>query len=240
MAQTVDVNITCPRCSTEFEVSGFTVVDAEDEADAEALWQIQNGTFNRAICPSCQAAGMIPIPMLLHVPDASLLLCFLPGADQFSEEQVTQLISPLLLEFIESKPATEEYEYLQHPIVTDDLEAIIKAARGEIIVGDDGEFYVEEGEEGEEYEDGDFDPNELTEEEKQEIQLRMQVLQTLFQTDDSLQRIGILRDNKPLVDEFLVEMLETLTQQAQMTQPELIPSLNKIRNEVEVFLASKS
>jgi hypothetical protein len=238
MAQIVDINITCPRCSTEFEVGGFTVVDAGDEADAEALWQVQNGTFNRAICPNCQATGMIPIPMLLHVPEASLLLCFLPGADQFTEEQVTQLISPLLLEFIESKPDTEEFEYLQHPIVTDDLEAIVKAARGEIVVGDDGEFYIEEGEEGEE--EGAFSPDELSDEEKQEIQVRMQLLQVLFQTDDSLQRIGVLRDNKPLVDEFLVEMLDTLMQQAQMTQPEIVPSLNKIRNEVEVFVASAS
>lgn len=235
MAQTVELSITCPRCNTEFEANGYTLIDAGDEADAEALWQVQNASFNTAQCPNCGAAGLIPIPLLFHDPEAQLLLCFVPGAEQYSEEQITQLIGPLLQEFIDSMPADDEqFEYLFHPIVTDDPAALVAAARGEVVTGDDGELYIEE-EEGEE---GDEEGEELSPEEQLAVNQRVQLLQSLFEAEDSIQRITLLRDNRAMVDDLFEEMMETVLYQAQANQPEMVPELTKFRNEIQVFRAS--
>jgi hypothetical protein len=47
-----------------------------------------------------------------------------------------------------------------------------------------------------------------------------------------------LRENKDIVDDMLSQLIGIVTDQAQTIQPEAVPVLNKIMNEVEVFRAS--
>lgn len=233
MSQAFELQITCPRCGTEFETPGHTLVDAGDEAQAETLWQLQNGTLNVAECPKCQSKGLVPVPVVLHDPEREMLLAFVPSAQEMDEQTLGGVIGPILQTFIESVPEEQRAEYLFHPIVTDDPAALQAAARGELL----GEEY-EEGEEYDDEDEGDEEVDELSPEEQRQMQQRIELLQSLFESPDSLQRITTLREYKYLVDDMFQQMIEVLLQQAQQAQPEVIASLQKIMNEVEVFRAS--
>ncbi len=232
MSQTFELQLTCPRCGTEFETTGHTLVDTTDEADAEVLWQLQNGTLNVATCPNCSAAGLVPVPVLLHDAERELLLAMVPSAQEMDEETLAQTVGPILQSFISSVPEEQQAEYLFHPIVTDDPAAIQAAARGELM--------PEPYDEDEEYDDADDgeEEAEVSPEEQLEMQKRIELLQFLFEQPDSLQRITTLRQYKHIVDDLFQEMIGVLMQQAQMNQPEVVPVLQKIMNEVEVFRAS--
>jgi ribosomal protein S27AE len=236
MSRVVDLDITCPRCGTAFSAQGHTLVDSSDEADAEVFYELQQGSINIARCPNCSASGLIPIPVILHHPEGELLLAFVPGAEQMSEEQVNGVVGPMFEGFISAVPPEKQAEYLFEPIVTDDPMALVMAARGENL----DENYEESGE-GEEFGEFEDDEDELSPEEMQQIQVRQELLQKLLTHGgamDSLTRIGILRENKDIVDDMLSQLIGIVTDQAQTIQPEAVPVLNKIMNEVEVFRAS--
>jgi len=230
MAQSFEIQITCPRCGTEFETTGHTLVDMADEADAEVLWQLQNGSLNNAVCPNCQNSGLVPVPVVLHDPEREMLLAFVPNAQELDEQTLGELIGPVLQTFITSVPEEKQADYLFEPIVTDEPAALQAAARGEL----EGQDFDEEDEE---YED-DEEVEELSPEEQRQMAQRVELLQSLFESPDSLQRISTLRQYKFLVDDFFQQMVEVLMQQAQQAQPEVVPQLQKIMNEVEVFRAS--
>lgn len=236
MAQSIELQLTCPQCSTEFSRPAYTIVDMGDEADSEVLWQLQNGTLNNITCPKCGAGGLIPIPVLLHVPEQKAMLVFAPGAQKMSEEQLAQAIGPLLQTFIMSVPEDKRADYLMEPVVTDDPAAFQAAARGEFVL-DEAEP-MEDGDEADADDDDDDDDEELSPEEQNELMQRMSLVQSLFQATDSLERIGLMRQSKELVDEMFVEVIGTLTEQAEANQPALVVTLQKIMNEAEVFIAS--
>lgn len=233
MSQILDLQITCPRCGTEFEAKGHTIVDTANEADAEALWQLQNGSLNMAECPNCKASGLLPIPVLYHDAASEMVLGFVPGSIDMNEEEMSNTLGAVLQNFIEGIPEEKQADYLYHLIVTDDQEALIAAARGEISRDQLLEHAeLEEDEDGEEVE--------LTPEEQAEMNRRVELIQQLFETTDSLQRIGLLRQNKHVVDDIFQEMLAVIVMQAEQSQPDLMPLLQKLTNEVEVFRASNN
>ncbi len=238
MSQTKELELTCPQCNVEFSRPGHMVVDMADEADSEALWQLQNGSLNRVECPNCGAPGMIPIPVILNIPEQELLLLFVPGLEQMEQAQLNWTIQSAMQEFIEQLPEERQAEYLLQPIITDEITTLQQAARGELTAED----LMMEGEEDGEYDDDDSEDEEeggeLTEEEQQEMLERMNLLQQLFQASDSLERISFMRNSQPLVDDLFLEMIAIMSQQAETTQPEIIPILQKIMNEAEVFIAS--
>ncbi len=233
MSQAIELQLTCPQCGTEFSHAAHTVVDMGEEADSEALWELQNGTLNRVACPKCEAGGIIPVPVVLHAPEQEMVLVFAPGAQQLEEEQLGEVIGPVLQAFISNVPEEKQAEYFLRPIVTDDPQALQQAARGEL-VGDE----FEEGDFDEEGDDEDDDGEELSQEEQEALAARMNLLQSLFQAQDSLERISLMRTNKELVDSMYLEVVALLTEQAQQAQPEVIPTLQKMMNEAEVFIAS--
>jgi hypothetical protein len=240
MAQSLELQLTCPNCGTEFETKGHTIVDAGDEADAEVLWELQNGTLNVAHCPKCEAGGFIPIPVVYHDPQRELLLAFVPNANEMDEESLGGMIGPILQAFISSVPEDQQQDYLFRPIVTDDPVALQAAANGDLL----GEEGFEEGSSfdyGDEDEgDEEGEEEELSPEDQQEIQQRIQLLQRLMEAEDSLQRITLLRSYKTIVDDLFQQMLGVLMQQAQNSQPMLVEQLQKIMNEIEVFRASSA
>lgn len=231
MSQVFDLQITCPRCGTDFETTGHTIVDAADEADAEVLWQLQNGSLNVAECPNCQASGLLPVPVIYHDPKNELLLGFVPNSGELDDENLSNTIGPVLQAFIQGVPEEEQKDYLFHPIVTDDQEALIAASRGELSRSDLVESGLEEDNEEQE---------ELTPEEQAEMTQRVELLQKLFGANDSLERITLLRQNRQIVDDVLHQMLGVIVMQAEQSQPELLPTLQKVMNEIEVFRASNA
>ncbi|HEX2914280.1 MAG TPA: CpXC domain-containing protein [Chloroflexia bacterium] len=240
MSQSIEMQLTCPQCGTEFNSPAHTVVDMANEADSEALWQLQNGTLNKAECPNCQAAGLIPVPVVLNIPEQEKLLVFVPGAYQMDEQQLGSLIGPVLQTYIGNLPEEEQHEYLLSPIVTDDLSALQQASRGELALD---EFMADASEEdmefGEEEEgDEEDEESELSPEEQQDLIERMQLLQQLFQANDSLERISMMRASKDKIDDLFLEVIGLLNEQAEDQQPDLVPVLQKIMNEAEVFIAS--
>ncbi len=233
MSKVLELQITCPRCNTEFESQGHTLVDFADEADSEVIYELQEGSINLARCPNCGASGLIPVPVILNHPERELLLAFVPNANEMNEEQVTGVVGPMLESYISTIPAERQADYMFEPVVTDDPMALVMAARGESL---DEEFTDED----ENYEGGEED-EELSPEDMAAIQERQQLLQNLLMVDpnDSLGRISLLRNYGSIVDDLFTQLLDLVTDQAHKLQPEAVPVLNKIRNEVEVFLASK-
>ena len=229
MSQIFDLQITCPRCGTEFETTGHTIVDAADEADAEVLWQLQNGSLNMAECPNCKATGLLPVPVIYHDPKNELLLGFVPNSDGLDDDNLSDTIGPVLQGFIANVPEDKQQDYLFHPIVTDDQEALIAAARGELTREDLMEAGTEED---------DDEAAELTPEEQAQMNQRVELLQKLFEANDSIERITMLRQHREIVDDILHQMLAVIVMQAEESQPELLPTLQKFMNEIEVFRAS--
>lgn len=237
MSQALELSLTCPQCNTEFSHPAHTVVDMADEADSEALWQLQNGSLNKVACPNCQAGGIIPVPVVLNVPEKQLLLVFAPGASQMDENQLSDVIGPVLQPFLSALPEEKQAEYMFRPVITDDPAALQQAALGQLsgedIIGDDADF------EDEDEDDDDLsEEEELSPEEQQDLSARMGLLQQLFTAQDSLERISVMRSQAGLVDELYLEVIALVTEQAEQAQPELIPTLQKMMNEAEVFIAS--
>lgn len=237
MSQALELSLTCPQCGTEFSAEAHTIVDMANEADSEALWQLQNGTLNKIECPNCQTAGIIPVPLLLNSPEKEMLVVFVPGATQMDEMQLSELISPVLQPYLTNMPEDQQPEYMFRPIITDDPNVLQQAALGQLngedIIGDASEYVEDEDLEG----DAATEP-ELTAEEQQDLTARMNLLQQLFQAGDSLERISLMRSQANLVDDLYLEVIGLITEQAQDAQPELIPTLQKMMNEAEVFIAS--
>jgi hypothetical protein len=238
MSQALELSLTCPQCGTEFSAEAHTIVDMANEADSEALWQLQNGTLNKIECPNCQTAGIIPVPLLLNSPEKEMLVVFAPGATQMDEMQLSELISPVLQPYLSNMPEDQQNDYMFRPIITDDPTVLQRAALGQInadeIMGDASEY-----EEDDALLEGDEEAEpELTPEEQQDLTARMGLLQQLFQAGDSLERISLMRAQANLVDDLYLEVIGLITEQAQNAQPELIPTLQKMMNEAEVFIAS--
>lgn len=236
MSQALELSLTCPQCNTEFSHPAHTVVDMADEADSEALWQLQNGSLNKVACPNCQAGGIIPVPVVLNVPEKEMLLVFAPGASQMDENQLSDVIGPVLQPFLSNLPEDKQAEYMFRPIITDDPAALQQAALGQLngqdIIGDDADF------EDEDDDDEISEEEELSPEEQKDLSDRMGLLQQLFTAQDSLERISVMRSQSALVDELYLEVIALVTEQAEEAQPELIQTLQKMMNEAEVFIAS--
>jgi hypothetical protein len=215
-----------------------------DEADSEALWQLQNGSLNRVSCPKCQTGGIIPVPVVLHAPAQQMLLVFAPGASEMEEAQLSDIIGPVLQPFLGSLPEDKQAEYMFRPIITDDPAALQQAALGQLssedIMGDASEYELDDAEDAEDDEDEDEEAidAELSPEEQQDLTARMGLLQTLFGATDSLERISLMRGSADLVDDLYLEVIALVTEQAEQAQPELLPVLQKMMNEAEVFMAS--
>jgi hypothetical protein len=216
-----------------------------DEADSEALWQLQNGSLNRVACPKCQTGGIIPVPVILHAPAQQMLLVFAPGASEMEEAQLSEIIGPVLQPFLSGLPEDKQAEYMFRPIITDDPAALQQAALGQLssedIMGDASEYDLDDAEDADDDEDEDEyadDDAELSPEEQQDLTARMGLLQSLFGATDSLERISLMRGSADLVDELYLEVIALVTEQAEQAQPELLPVLQKMMNEAEVFMAS--
>jgi hypothetical protein len=216
-----------------------------DEADSEALWQLQNGSLNRVACPKCQTGGIIPVPVILHAPAQQMLLVFAPGASEMEEAQLSEIIGPVLQPFLSGLPEDKQAEYMFRPIITDDPAALQQAALGQLssedIMGDASEYDLDDAEDADDDEDEDEyadDDAELSPEEQQDLTARMGLLQSLFGATDSLERISLMRGSADLVDELYLEVIALVTEQAGQAQPELLPTLQKMMNEAEVFMAS--
>ena len=239
MSQALELSLTCPQCGTEFSAEAHTIVDMANEADSEALWQLQNGTLNKIECPNCKTTGIIPVPLLLNSPEKELLVVFAPGATQMDEMQLSELISPVLQPYLSNLPEDKQADYMFKPVITDDPTVLQKAALGEInsddIMGDASEY--DEDDEGD-FADGEGGEPELSAEEQKDLTERMGLLQQLFQASDSLERISLMRAHAAIVDDLYLEVIGLITDQAQAAQPELIPTLQKMMNEAEVFIAS--
>lgn len=234
MSQSVELELVCAQCGIEFSRPAHHLVDMENEADSEVLWQLQNGSLNKVECPKCGALGFIPVPVALNVPEQQLMLVYVPNVQTMDEQQLGEAIGPIIEEFIVNLPEERQADYMLQPVVTDELETLQAASRGEVI----GDELDEDGQDFDGDEDYDEDGEELTEEEAQALMARRELLQQLFQGADSLERISMMRNSAPLVDDLFQEMLAALTEQAEAVQPELVPLLQKIMNEAEVFIAS--
>jgi hypothetical protein len=243
MSQAVELPLTCPQCGIEFSHAAHTVVDMADEADSEALWQLQNGSLNRVACPKCQTGGIIPVPVILHAPAQQMLLVFAPGASEMEEAQLSEIIGPVLQPFLSGLPEDKQAEYMFRPIITDDPAALQQAALGQLssedIMGDASEYDLDDAEDADDdEEEAEVVDEELSPEEQQDLTARMGLLQTLFGATDSLERISLMRGSADLVDELYLEVIALVTEQAEQGQPELLPTLQKMMNEAEVFMAS--
>jgi hypothetical protein len=234
MSQIKERELACANCGTEFSRPVHQLVDMENEADSEALWQLQNGTFNRVSCPKCGTAGFIPAEVALHIPAEELVLVYVPNVQLMDEQQLGQSIGPIMEEFIVSIPEERQADYMLQPIITDEISTLQAAARGEIVADDLGA----EGDDYDDEFDDDDQPPVLTEEEHQAILARRELIQNLFQAADSLERISMMRNYIMLIDELFLELLAALAEQAETVQPDLVPILQKIINEAEVILAS--
>lgn len=242
MSQALELSLTCPQCSTEFSHPAHTVVDMADEADSEALWQLQNGTLNKVSCPNCQAGGIIPVPVVLNAPEQKMLLVFAPGASQMEEEQLSEVIGPVLQPFLGGLPEDKQAEYMFRPIITDDPAALQQAALGQLssedMLGDADEMELLEDDEDQDEDEDESSEADLSPEEQQDLSARMGLLQQLFGASDSLERISMMRGSPDLVDELYLEVIALVTEQAEQAQPDIIPTLQKMMNEAEVFIAS--
>ena len=62
MSQTLELQLTCPSCQTEFETTAHTLVDKADEADAEVYDAAEAPLQDLRAC-----AGRVP--QIRHLPD---------------------------------------------------------------------------------------------------------------------------------------------------------------------------
>ncbi|MEI7554357.1 CpXC domain-containing protein [Candidatus Chlorohelix sp.] len=229
----------CGTCETELEQDGVIYFDA---LDTELTAKLLVHEINRETCPNCMADNILPLPLVFHDGKRQLLVAYVPGVAQMSQEDIadalrlpyetaiTDIAKRMGIEFPEpdaaaSPPSEEEPytrfsaltqeqaaellpEYLLRPTVVSSLDVVIAMVQA-----------VQEG---------------MGTQEILEDMARLQLINALIETrDDPITRRKVLRLNEPYLDEELLEVIDTLSEQmVEEGNTELGEKLQLVRYEI--------
>lgn len=105
--------VQCPSCSTPYTTPIFTIVDLE--ADPQLKSPLLSGQINMAICPSCNTAGQLSVPLMVHIPEESFLAVYLPQGGGLDDLQSQKIIGNLTQTLMRDRPTEQRKGYMLQP-----------------------------------------------------------------------------------------------------------------------------
>jgi hypothetical protein len=236
----------CPNCQTELEQEGYVYVDAQDEELAAKMLRLD---INQETCPNCRAINGLPLPLLYHDGDHKLLISYLPGVEQLSQEDiaeaiklpyelvVTDVAKRMGIQFPEPDPAAfprgEEHLYTPFSGLTQEQAAEILPEyllRPTVVGGlEIMSAMIQAVNEG-------METSAVLED-----MARLQLINALIETrPDPIARRKVLHHNQPYINEDFFEVVDTLRQQmVEENNNDMVEKLDFVRAEVERYKASQ-
>jgi hypothetical protein len=113
MPETNVVPIQCPNCGTQYQTPVRTVIDVGQQPQLRQAFL--SGQINLAVCPKCQAGGMLEVPLVYHDPAAEFLAIHFPSQLNIPEMEKQRMIGDLTQGLMRSLPPEQRKGYFLSP-----------------------------------------------------------------------------------------------------------------------------
>ncbi len=113
MPETNVVPIQCPNCGTQYQTPVRTVIDVGQQPQLRQAFL--SGQINLAVCPKCQAGGMLEVPLVYHDPAAEFLAVYFPSQLNIPEMEKQRMIGDLTQGLMRSLPPEQRKGYFLSP-----------------------------------------------------------------------------------------------------------------------------
>ena len=105
--------VQCPNCGTAYTTPIFSIIDLG--ADPMLKNPLLGGQINTATCPSCNAAGQLSVPLMLHVPEEEFLAVYVPQGGGVGDLQGQKIIGDLTQALMRNTPKEARKGYMLQP-----------------------------------------------------------------------------------------------------------------------------
>lgn len=123
------VAITCPNCSTRYQVPIFQLIDVGQQPELKPA--LLSGRINVASCPNCGVGGMLASPMVYHDPAKQLFFVLFPQEIAAKAEDQERFVGAIQQIVMQGVAADTPKGYLLNPrrfiTLTSMLDAILEA-----------------------------------------------------------------------------------------------------------------
>ena len=107
------ISMTCPNCSTKFQAQVFQLIDVGQVPEMKQA--LLSGRINVAVCPNCNAGGMLATPLLYHDPAKQFFFALFPQEVQATPQEQENFIGTFTQFVMRDLPADMPKGYLLTP-----------------------------------------------------------------------------------------------------------------------------
>ena len=194
----------CPFCGAAITVPIQRAIDAVDQPELKA--QLLNGRLNAFACPTCRNTGAIASPFIYHDADKELALIFMPMEASLNHTDQQKLIGQMTQAVINATPPEKRKAYLLQPQQFFVLQTLIE----EILKGDG-----------------------ITPEMLKAQQAKVELLQKMIDTQDSLALAALINENDAQIDESFFQLLSIALASAEAShRPEEMNRMLALRDKL--------
>jgi hypothetical protein len=112
-AQRNEIPIQCPQCGNTYTSPVITMIDVG--AVPELRSYFLSGQLNMAVCPKCNTAIMLEVPLVYHDPKAEFLAIYFPQQLNIPELEKQKMIGELTQTLMRSLPPEQRKGYFLNP-----------------------------------------------------------------------------------------------------------------------------
>lgn len=113
MPETQGLQITCPNCGHVYQAPVRSVIDVGQEPQLRQAFL--SGQINLAVCPKCNAGGLLEVPLVYHDPAAEFLAVYFPQQVNIPELEKQKMIGDLTQSLMRSLPPEQRKGYFLSP-----------------------------------------------------------------------------------------------------------------------------
>lgn len=128
MPETNTVQINCPNCGNVYQAPVRSVIDVGQQPQLRQAFLA--GQVNLAICPKCQAGGLLEVPLVYHDPAAEFLAVYFPPQLKAPELEKQKMIGELTQSLMRSLPPEQRKGYFLSPRQFVSRESLMDAVLG--------------------------------------------------------------------------------------------------------------
>jgi len=107
------VPIQCPQCGHNYQTPIISIVDVGVAPQLRSMFLANQ--LNVAVCPQCQAAVMLEVPLVYHDPKAEFLGIYFPQQLNIPEREKQKMIGELTQAMMQSLPTEQRKGYFFSP-----------------------------------------------------------------------------------------------------------------------------
>jgi hypothetical protein len=113
MPEPQKIQIKCPNCGTPYQAPVVSIIDVGQVPEARRA--LLNGQINVAVCPKCQTAVGLDVPLLYHDPAAEFLGVYMPPQANLPEMERQKIIGEMTQALMRALPVEQRKGYFLNP-----------------------------------------------------------------------------------------------------------------------------